>query len=636
VDNNSPDVDPLESGIEEVLPVTETALGIAVGAVSEVEEIPFDEPEKALELRRRLLGFGIRLDPKYRLTICLNCHATIQFDHAYGHFKDRHPDSMKYGTDRMSGDEVRRNLVALGADRPRVVPLGPIPIIQGISVVPGFKCGILGCPMPQRVFSSIKRHHEHCRDRHPELLPKQRSRIDVRAHRLGMFKGSLYYVEVIPMDVSAQDSSLADIVKQAERLGLYDRKTVYDTPTNARPKGMLLTTTNWERCLVDVDLSLLRPTGFPVNEKTEPAYWRLKQLVRVYYSEIAAKLGTLCTLTLRSIASANRDLVKAPFRKPQERETIERYSDFTSLFLVFLLRHLQNPIPRFRVPLHPQTEQLLLRLLASLKDINTPALSCLVLIHRTLFSLLSLVSEDFTRDESRDLSTLFLVVFHLIDDMGNLTKSSSVPPNISKLQWCFRATGAAETIDRMRECNGNSYEYVLFVYAYLCFNTKLCFSRAYKIFVQDYLIDGKQTLFTGLRQKMALISSLSYSEPGIPRFMWNVSKTVLTVDGFAIQLSTLYHLLRSSIDSMETMIRHVFRGCEFEDILAYIDSRMDPLLPDKWFRDSPQESKQGTSIFSYQSNNLNRFSFRLLEHLAKDPDFFLRFDGQTTVHRGEL
>ncbi|KAG2740332.1 P-loop containing nucleoside triphosphate hydrolase protein [Suillus brevipes Sb2] len=66
----------------------------------------------------------------------------------------------------------------------------------------------------------------------------------------------------------------------------------------------------------------------------------------------------------------------------------------------------------------------------------------------------------------------------------------------------------------------------------------------------------------------------------------------------------------------------LFRACQWDDILAYIDSRTDPNNPGNWFTDRPQSTDQNTSVFNFKENGWDKYRRRLLEHLARDPRLF--------------
>jgi len=98
-----------------------------------------------------------------------------------------------------------------------------------------------------------------------------------------------------------------------------------------------------------------------------------------------------------------------------------------------------------------------------------------------------------------------------------------------------------------------------------------CSLRTYLALVCPYLINGNQTLFTCLCKKIAFLSTLSYTEPGLPRFRWNRKMTVLSIDVFVLLLNKFRTSIESSLlDMKET--RHAKRAWDWDpmqDILHW-------------------------------------------------------------------
>ncbi|KAH7902791.1 hypothetical protein BJ138DRAFT_1121097 [Hygrophoropsis aurantiaca] len=388
------------------------------------------------------------------------------------------------------------------------------------------------------------------------------------------------YVEVaIPLK-SDEPSLYENILSHTSALGLFDLPAVYAQQPNQRVKGAL-------------------STASAPDESTEPEYCELIKLCRSYYHEVAKVLPSLSMLTLRAIASSG-ELQKALFRAPQELSIIDKYANFMGRFIVFLCRHMKQPLPNFSVILHSDHAQNLTALLSSFQSPGADNDSWLDLLHAMIFSLLTTSTPEFLVSEWKDLFTLFLVALHLINDHGNTTRVSSlVPPNISQAQWCFRVTSAQVILRHLDQFAGDSF-------------------TAYETLVKPYLTDGRLTLFTCLRQKMALLSLLAYDELTLPRFMWNATYDVLSIDGFPITLSHFRQSIEFTIGNMRAKFEALFRGCRYDDIIGYVASRTDPVDNLNWFHDHPQNSTQGSSVFNEPGNNFAQYSSRLIKHLARD------------------
>lgn len=131
---------------------------------------------------------------------------------------------------------------------------------------------------------------------------------------------------------------------------------------------------------------------------------------------------------------------------PQENHTLSEYSDFIAYFLIFIMRHLCKPMDKFPVPLHPDTLAQFTFLEQSLQNFNIIDNILIKDIHQCIWSLLSCPSDKFLRNDKQDPFTRFLITYHLKDDYGTFAPSPQFPHNISRAQWCFRATACWEII----------------------------------------------------------------------------------------------------------------------------------------------------------------------------------------------
>ena len=79
-------------------------------------------------------------------------------------------------------------------------------------------------------------------------------------------------------------------------------------------------------------------------------------------------------------------------------------------------------------------------------------------IHLTIIILLENLSYDAILSDCKDLFTLFLLAYHLRDDAGNTTRVSAIPPHISSIQWCLRASVVREILDKAPLYDGDTYK----------------------------------------------------------------------------------------------------------------------------------------------------------------------------------
>jgi hypothetical protein len=301
-------------------------------------------------------------------------------------------------------------------------------------------------------------------------------------------------------------------------------------------------------------------------------------------------------------------LKKLPYHKPQLLETIDKDADCVLAFTSFLIRTHQAPINRFDLILHQTTVEALRGLIASLDDKAEDG-SVISLFHEFFMALISNPSPEFLADEWQDPLLRFLIAFHLQDDHGSFARAPLIPPNISKLQWGIRATCAFEIQSRKEEFNNDSF-------------------RTYERYVQPFLTERRPTMFNTLRQQMALTSSLSYTHAFLPLFAWDPTRQNLSIDGKVLPMSKFKGAIHGSLQDLPFMMDRIFGGCQYNDILDYMDLRLDPSSPTQWFRDRPQEFAIGTSVFSNCDNELGRYRHRLLDAMSKDPKYFTYLQGK--------
>ena len=127
-----------------------------------------------------------------------------------------------------------------------------------------------------------------------------------------------------------------------------------------------------------------------------------------------------------------------------------------ALFLIFLFHHTADSTPHFPVPFHPDHWVHLVSVRGKLSTVNVPDL--LPAIHALLLSLLIHLSHEAALSDKKDLLTLFLLCYHLCDDSENTTSMTAIPPNISAIQWCIRATAVREICERAKEYGDNTFQ----------------------------------------------------------------------------------------------------------------------------------------------------------------------------------
>ncbi|KAJ3858461.1 hypothetical protein EV359DRAFT_68999, partial [Lentinula novae-zelandiae] len=508
----------------------------------------------------RLAQFNTLVEPAYHLVVCTECAIPVRMDDMHTHQKTKHFESLHLPPELKlpSRAQFRSLIVTLNADKPIDIPVGPIPRIQGVQVVQGM------------------------------------SRKDRR------------FVEVLPT-TSSTSSSLQHIEKAADSCSLLEHDHVFTLASNEREKNAVFAQSRWDEVLNGVNLTLLMATISSSKRDAFVSFKRLKLIARDYYKEVTERLPTLPILTRRYLLSSSTSNLKhQPFRRPQDLKTIIEDSDRTSQFIAFLIVHIESPVERFPIPLHPEVTHHLLTLSNNLSNESTPDLELGNAIHQAVWLILSKPSNQF-------------IIAAMLKESGTFVRAKVITPVMAQAQWCFRATAAEEVIRLQSAYNGDSL-------------------LAYKNHVERYITDGHPVLFTTLRQNMNFLRALASRQQGLARFNWNMERTVISIDGFPIAVSSYIRGVHDTIKTVTSQIDHLFRGCPFSDILQLIDDAMVPTQSGqpRWFRDRPTADKIRYSFFEEAENGLQELRPRLLNHLIEDPQLFTAVDDKLIPKSGAI
>lgn len=136
---------------------------------------------------------------------------------------------------------------------------------------------------------------------------------------------------------------------------------------------------------------------------------------------------------------------------------------------------------------------------------------------------------------------------------------------------------------------------------------------------------------------MLRLTVIAKAQPGLPRFNWDATKSALSIDGSSILLKDFYEGVFSTIFRVESLINKLFRGCKYQDILEYIDKRLDPSPKNahNWFKDDTQNEDIQFSIFKLLDNGWDQYERRLLRHVSKDPSLFQTIRGTIKGRAGK-
>ncbi|KAJ4478861.1 hypothetical protein C8J55DRAFT_561224 [Lentinula edodes] len=568
--------------------------------------------------RVSLARFNITVEPVYNLTICTECNKPTKYEHVHAHQWQKHYKGLNLPPElRLPRKlEILTYLVILGADNPRPVPSKPIAPIEGIEIANGYKCTLSGCH--DAIFGSSRSLRRHQLESHPEVPVGDRISVRIPCQPLSVFRKDLRYVELIP-EVRFTSSVLRSIVEAAENCHLLQHSDIFTVASNEREKNGVFAQSRWDELLQGVNITSLTRSISTHERETYTSFKRLCTVAREYYEEVSKRLPKLPVLVRRYIASSNpNDLKHKPFRRPQELKTVIQDADRTAQFLAFLITTNDTPIDSFPVPLHPSLKSQLEYLASELKNEFATNSTLKDLFHQTIWLALSLPSDEYIRNELMCPFTRFLIAVNL-KDSGAFVRASVIPPIIAQPQWCFRATAAEHTLRIQEEYNGDSM-------------------LAYTSRVQRFIIDAHSVLFTTLRQNMNLFKAIASRQQGVARFNWNIERSVISIDGFPIAVSSFVDGVHRTLTDVEASIERLFRGCPYLDILQHIDDAMVPhnTGQPRWFRDRPGKSDVRYSFFEEAENGFQQFRPRLLDHLSQDPKFFTTVGERTIAKNGAI
>ncbi|KAJ3871133.1 hypothetical protein F5051DRAFT_446582 [Lentinula edodes] len=574
------------------------------------------------EIVSSLSRFNILVEPVYHLPICTECAIPVRLEHMYTHQRTKHFKGVTLPPELRlpSSSELTSLLTTLGADQPSEIPIGPIPRIQGVQIMQGLKCTTSGCI--GEVFGAVEGRSRNLRAHqllvHPQVALADRRSLQVSCQPLSAIRKDRRFVEVIPTSTFTS-SSFRLIEKAAETCNLLEHSQVFSLASNEREKNAVFAQSRWDEVLDGVNLTSLIATISTSQRDAYVFFKRLKLVARNYYKEVMERLPTLPVLTRRYILSSSTSNLKhQPFRRPQDIRTVIEDSDRTSQFIAFLIVHIETPVDGFTIPLHPEVTAHLKALSEILAIETTPDSELGNSIHHAVWLILSRPSNEYIQNELMCPFTRFIISATL-KESGTFVRAKVITPVMAQAQWCFRATAAEEIIRVKSAYNGDSL-------------------LAYKTHVERYLTDGHSVLFTTLRQNMNFLRALASRQQGLARFNWNIERTVISIDGFPVAVSSYINGVHKTLENVALQIKHLFRGCPYADILELIDNAMIPAQSGqpRWFRDRPTQDKIRYSFFEETENGLRDVRPRLLNHLIEDPKLFTAVDEKLVPKNGAI
>ncbi|KAJ3979088.1 hypothetical protein F5890DRAFT_1559208 [Lentinula detonsa] len=575
-------------------------------------------PKSIEEATTFLARFNIIVDPVYRITICTECAVPVPFAYIHKHQWTKHfvKLSLPFECRLPKKEEILLHLLFLRADQPLDIPYERITPIQGVETVQGYKCTIAQCGFIYGSHRSLRRHQE---ENHFTIKKGLRNSIRIPCQPLSKFRNTRRYIEVLLRDQHNVSPAMVEIERAAAACKLFEHNDTFTIASNAREKSAVFAQSRWDELLDGVDVAQLSRTISTIESPVYPLFEKLRATGREYYQEVSKSIAKLPVLVRRYIASSNSSNLKdKPFHCPQELRTVIKDSDRTSQFIAFLIVNHKTPVDSFSIPLHPYVSAKLADLHTALENDGSSESTLKRLFHQVVWNILSRPSDEYINNELMCPFTRFLIATTL-KVSGCSVRADVIPPIIAEPQWCFRATACEEILKSQGEFNGDPM-------------------LAYTTRVQRFITDSQPVLFTTLRQNMNLFKALSHNQQGLPRFNWNIERTIVSIDGFPITVSSFIDGIHGSLKTVTSQIERLFRGCPYQDVLAAIDAATIPnhIGQPNWFRDRPTNTDIRYSFFEEDENGLKELRPRLLQHLIQDPELFATIDGRLVPKKGAI
>ncbi|KAE9390412.1 hypothetical protein BT96DRAFT_1002315 [Gymnopus androsaceus JB14] len=564
-------------------------------------------PDEANEelARSFLLGHKIAVDPIQRWSICLECRLPVNWATIHSHRHHEHHSRFSRiartagaFVEFPSEEAIVERLLTLRAHQPLPYTTEPIALVDGLDVKTCFKCLFPGC---DKIYVSQRSFNNHWR-----LSPShtgRRTKASVKVHPLGGMMFSKQYAEITdpPTDYES-DKAFAQIMAQSKESGIGDPSTTGGPAQKASAMSDIYNEFKWNEIIEGANFEDVRRSALLPDPSAEPVYHRIVKGAYDYYWSVIPQLENLGVTVRRWIRSLREgDIRSVPFRRLQEHGSMDINSNYLGTFLVFLLRNIDKPIPHFPINLHPDAHTALLALKSCVQVARTipEDVKCKerlsIAIHDAVWTFLSNPSREFLANH----------------EYGTLGPITQVTPRISRIQWCFRATGCNVIIRRKGEFDDQDF-------------------KTYQELVQDYLTDGPNTAFTTMRETKNRFDSVVASMPMIARFSWDYDYKVISMDGSPIPVQTLLNSWQSCLVKLSTSVHKLFRGFAYDDILSIIDAKLIPIPEEapNWMSDSRMQLDYLYSFIGEDRNRLKPFRNAFLKYLVNDRALFNQVNGE--------
>ncbi|KAF8994437.1 hypothetical protein BDZ89DRAFT_1053320 [Hymenopellis radicata] len=573
---------------------------------------------------RLLKSVGFIIPKVAQCVVCVNCTPNKILEkpsHIHGHIADTHKI-----VPRPSQERLFDAILTLGADLDENhFPIDrPIPRLGSVEVIDGVKCMVEGC---SKYYTFSRGWYRHWNEAHATTLgalpdPKaeelaRKEMINeyskrVSFFRAGAYRGTFAGHEVLSADTQSDLPPESLLKAVLETFGAEDLHTPLPAGRGPDP---YVATCGWSAVLSDVDPRKLRQkVSLPLVEE-RGLYRLVRYILPGYFKSLIERLPELSWLARRHLRSpASMRSLKYEGLDGHQDLTTDKYTREMGRMLCFCIRHLDEPVDNFAVPMSGDLRDALMRLRTSLESSDLKNAAIYDDIHKSLWLLLTSTSKEAKTRRDQDLYNLYLASAAIRDDSGTLTRANLLTTRISGVQWCLRMTGAQQLLKLRNDTDSDVEIYMKHVIPHLTES-------------------DRPTLFAMVREKMHLFTKLTNEMVGNPRVHWDPTHSIITMDGVPIKAVDVYIVAQRGIRALEAQVTDILMGADIRHVTRHIQKRLNPRSANSqnWFIDNPSAESVGSSIFN-TTNGFDKFQHVLLSHLCEEKGFFTRVENKPAAN----
>ncbi|KAL0067289.1 hypothetical protein AAF712_005687 [Marasmius tenuissimus] len=618
VENAGPSDNAADVDINECFGADDVVLSDEEGETEEEEE----QADELLPHKTFLGEYDLKVEPRFRLTICVDCKKVILPNQAFGHLRLQHAIKTRRPDDPFRpplNSSIEDSIRALGGFDPLPIPTAsPIPYIPGVKYDYGYRCPVQNC---WKIYDQHRYFNRHWSEAHPKRnrpAPHQRRKVPYQV--TCYFRGDTRFTKFAVL-LPTNSSPITTQKSLAFETVMSRHKPRNSDPPEAEPRDStrdrIMQETGWQRRLNNVSPRRLRRTIQPPTTAAEKHLEMLKGGVRAYYVSTRNALAGdgIEVETMKYLHSGTKGKSHSrAFNRLQHLETVHKYSDRITQFLLLLVRSRHAEVPGHSIHLHPKTASYVDSLEETLKKHNPSKEEIGEHVHLVMWSLMKNKSAQAESDSLMCPVVSLLLATHLDND-GALPHPEKISQHLAALQWCLRVTAAKKIMNLKGKREISCFE-------------------AYEL-IEDYVIRNKRTLFGRVKKYLDIFQNLSTTENSVPTIDISRDGGVIRVGQHAFRVQNFIDSIRVELTTTTEKLRIACREFpQFDQLLNDITHRLNlPSDHDLWIFDDPKQTGKGHSFLKQESNGMHEHRDLLLAWICSRPEFFHQIDTHEVTPR---